>query len=98
MATATPAKRERPVEAEEIHPTEAIADNVLAMLGRPGSLHDVQVRPVGKGTYRVNIRTTCPHQMSNCVVETMSIPHSYYIRTDGVGRILESSPVIKRLY
>jgi hypothetical protein len=73
-----------PVEAE-------IVRNVLRRLGCPGGLHQVQVRPVYGGKYRVNVYVRS---------ETLSyrMAHSYFLEADDKGKLLASSPAITRAY
>ena len=68
-----------------------IGENVLDLLGRPDAQHWARVRYLWDGHYRVNI-----------VVGEMAafagIMHSYFVTVDSTGKILQSSPAIKKVY
>ena len=66
-----------------------IRSHVLRALGGPGGEGRVQVRPLWDEYYRVNI-----------VVEVgpgcFTIARSYFLRTDGAGNVLESTPKLTK--
>jgi hypothetical protein len=68
-----------------------IGNYVLHVLGKPPKLLTVQVRPLGGGNYRVNVRIG---DAAACA----KIPHSYFVRADGNGTILAATPTLRRHY
>jgi hypothetical protein len=70
---------------------DLIGEQVVHMLGTPEDLLKVQVRGVGSDRYRVNVfvgKDVCSGR----------IAHSFFLRADGEGNILTSSPDVARLY
>jgi hypothetical protein len=66
-----------------------IRGHVLRALGEPGGTGRVQVRPLWGDYYRVNV----------VVGEgpgRFTIARSYFLRADGAGAILESTPKLTR--
>ena len=61
-----------------------IGGQVLRALGKAGKGR-VEVRPLWEGYYRVNVVVG---DGPGCV----TIPHSYFLKADGAGNVLESSP------
>jgi hypothetical protein len=80
--TSVPACRER---------DEAIRAAVLRILGRPARLFRVAVVALWDNNYRVNVLTG---DDASAVV----IPNSYFVTADESGKILDSSPPIRKLY
>src|SRR5688572_24702481 len=68
-----------------------ILDTVLGELGRPTEEYRVQVKRLWGGTYRVNV-------LVGPDVTSFKVAHSYFLRTDGNGKILSASPPLKRVY
>ncbi len=68
-----------------------IGERILHILGEPDSLLAVQVRHLWAVNYRVNVLVG-PHVASARVV------HSYFLRADSQGNIIESTPTISKLY
>jgi hypothetical protein len=68
-----------------------IATNVVQSLGAPADLLKVQVRPLGRDRYRVNV-------FVGKDPSTARITDSFFLTTDDEGKILTSSPEIARLY
>jgi hypothetical protein len=66
-----------------------IRGHVLRALGEPGGTGRVQVRPLWGGYYRVNVVVG---EGPGC----FTIARSYFLRTDGAGAILESTPKLTR--
>ena len=88
----SPAEREPGSGGQEAGLLEAVVrDNVLSVLGRPLGLHRVQVTRVWGDNYRVNVFVG-PDAAS------VTLPHSYFLRADGNGKILASCPPIARAY
>jgi hypothetical protein len=71
--------------------SEAIRKQVVRSLGSPVDLLNVQVKPVGADRYRVNV-------LVGKNVTTGRISDSFFLKADGDGKILTSSPEIVRLY
>src|SRR3954464_9428990 len=70
---------------------DLIKINVMNALGSPEDLFRVQVRPVGKHSYRANV-------LVGKDATSARVVNSYYLSTDGEGTILSSTPEIMRLY
>jgi hypothetical protein len=68
-----------------------IAEQVVHLLGKPENLHQVQVRPLWGNYFRVNVLTG-PDAAS------FRVANSYFLRADGDGNIVESTPKIIRQY
>jgi hypothetical protein len=66
-----------------------IRGHVLRALGGPGGTGRVQVRPLRDGYYRVNIVVG---EGPGC----FTIARSYFLRTDGAGNVLESTPKLTK--
>src|SRR5262245_3484340 len=69
----------------------AVRDNVLSELGSPPGLQRVQVRRLWGGCYRVNV-------FVGAGAASLRVAHSFFLRADGDGRALASSPAITRVY
>jgi hypothetical protein len=68
-----------------------IAEQVVQSLGSPADLLKVQVRPLGRDRYRVNVfvgKDGTPARIAD----------SFFLTADDQGKILKSSPEIARLY
>ena len=66
-----------------------IGGRVLRALGGAAGKARVEVRPLWEGYYRVNV----------VVGESpgrVTIPHSYFLRADGAGNVLASTPALPR--
>ena len=68
-----------------------IGKQVMHALGHPANLYNVQVRPLWKGRYRVNILVGADATSVTCA-------QSYFVVTDGEGNIILSNPKITRQY
>ena len=68
-----------------------IGKQVMHLLGRPANLYHVQVRPLWKGRYRVNVLVGPDATSVTCA-------HSYFVVADGDGNIILSNPKITREY
>jgi hypothetical protein len=66
-----------------------IRGHVLRVLGEPGGTGRVQVRPLWDGYCRVNLVVG---EGPGCV----TIARSYFLRADGAGTILESTPKLTK--
>lgn len=69
----------------------AIQTTVLRILGRPTRLFRVAVMPLWDNNYRVNV-------MTGEDATSVCIPNSYFVTADGFGRILSSTPHIRKQY
>ena len=67
-----------------------IGKHVLRTLGRPGGLHQVQVRPLWPEHYRVNVFVGD--------AASARIAHSYFLVADSDGNVVKSIPGITRQY
>jgi hypothetical protein len=77
-------KRERQQIAE-------IGKHVLRTLGRPGGQHQVQVRPLWRDHYRVNV-------FVGLDAGSAKVAHSYFLVADSEGNVVESTPRITKQY
>ncbi len=68
-----------------------IATKVVQSLGSPADLLKVQVRPLGRNRYRVNV-------FVGKDAASGRIADSFFLTADDRGKILTSSPEIARLY
>ncbi|MGL4554133.1 MAG: hypothetical protein ACRC33_23465 [Gemmataceae bacterium] len=68
-----------------------VADGVMSALGRPAEFLRADARQVWGDSYRVNIFVG-PHAGSARVL------HSFFIKADGDGRILNATPPLAREY
>jgi hypothetical protein len=66
-----------------------IASHVLRALGGAAGKGRVEVRPLWDGYYRVNVIVG---QSPGCV----TIARSYFLRADGAGKVLESTPELTK--
>jgi hypothetical protein len=66
-----------------------IAEQILHALGTPGVQHRVQVRSLWEDFFRVNI-------LVGEDAASLKVAQSYFLKTDGAGKILESTPAIVR--
>jgi hypothetical protein len=66
-----------------------LGEQVIHMLGKPAGLHKVQVRRLWEGGYRVNV-------LVGPDAASVKIAHSYFLKVDGDGNIVESTPKIIR--
>ena len=90
----TKQENERHAEIEDQqreHRRAVIARQVLALLGRPGDLYRVEVRPLWERRYRVNVLTGGSSASA-------AIAHSYFLETDADGKIVTATPEITRRY
>jgi hypothetical protein len=91
-----PIKQQREQHDEDVrHERETrnarIGEQVLRALGEPGDLVKVQARPVGENAYRVNV-------FVGADVASARVANSYFLVVDGDGKIVVSTPEIKRQY
>ena len=91
----TMTQEREPKEGLQQHKRETlhalIAEQVMHILGEPGGLHKVLVRPLWQDHYRVNVFVG-----ANAVLA--KIANSYFVQADGDGNIVKASPKIKRQY
>ena len=89
------AQQHQPHEGVEQHQRAMldalIGEQVIHILGEPDSLHKVQVRPLWKDHYRVNV-------LLGEDAFSARIARSYFVEADGEGNIVASSPKITKLY
>jgi hypothetical protein len=68
-----------------------IGAQVIHTLGKPGDLHDLQVRRLWEDHYRVNV-------FIGADAASAKIANSYFVKADSDGNIIESNPKIKNQY
>jgi hypothetical protein len=68
-----------------------IAEQVMHLLGTPGSLFAVQVRRLWNGFCRVNV-------FVGTDASAVKVANSYFLKVDGDGIIVESNPTITKQY
>lgn len=98
MAKSTKLPQAPPDEPEPIKASsagrkqaDAIRAGVLAVLGRPTKLFRVAVLPLWDNHFRVNVLTGED-------VSAVVIPNSYFVTAADDGKILGSTPPLKKLY
>jgi len=91
MPTKQQAGQPGPGEQGGRTPDAAIGEHVLYALGRPGDLRRVEVRRLWEGHYRVNVFVGAGTGVAR-------IAHSYFLVTDGAGRVTASTPDLIRRY
>lgn len=64
-----------------------IAEQVLHRLGPPEDLRQVQVRPLWENYFRVNV-------LVGPDTASVKVAHSYFLKVDDDGNIVESVPVL----
>jgi len=69
----------------------AIGGHVLDLLGRPDLPHQVRVRHLWDGRYRVNVLIGADGAFAE-------IAHSYFLSVDDDGNIIESAPPLRKRY
>jgi hypothetical protein len=67
-----------------------VGEQVLHAVGEPDSLLCMQVRPLWKGHYRVNV-------FVGVDAASARIAHSYFVVADDEGKVLKTTPMIQRL-
>jgi hypothetical protein len=85
---AQPADLKQP---ERVSRDEVISGHVLRALGRPCTLHRIQVRQLWEDHYRVNV-------FVGSDAASALIAHSYFLIAGEDGTILASTPKILRRY
>jgi hypothetical protein len=68
-----------------------IEEQVMHTLGQPNDLHRIQVRPLWKHRYRVNVFVG-PDAVSG------KIANSYFVEVNNDGKIVAARPTITRQY
>jgi len=66
-----------------------IGEQVIHLLGQPNALMRVQVRKLWEDRYRVNVFTTSDDGSA-------VVAHSYFLVTDGKGKIISANPTITK--
>jgi hypothetical protein len=85
-------KREKERRKQESHLlTAAIGKQVMTDLGQPGDLRAVQVRQLWDDHYRVNV-------LVGPDAASVKVAHSYFLVADGAGKVVASTPAIKKHY
>jgi len=68
-----------------------VRQQVIHALGKPDDLLTVQVRPLWATNYRVNV-------FVGVSMPCARISHSFFLVTDGDGKIVDSTPKLERRY
>jgi hypothetical protein len=68
-----------------------IEQHVMRTLGPPEGLHRVQIRPLWDNCFRVNV-------LVGADGASAKVLHSYFLITDGLGKVVASTPKIVRQY
>ncbi len=68
-----------------------IGRHVIRALGAPDGLHSVQIRPLWGHYFRVNV-------LVGADPVSTKVAHSYFLVTDGLGKVVASTPTIVRQY
>jgi hypothetical protein len=68
-----------------------IGEQVMNALGKPSNLHKLLVCRLWKNHYRVNV-------FVGELAAGMTIAHSYFVKVDGDGNIIQSTPRITKRY
>ena len=90
MPTNQQEKQHRDQEKQEFNELNAlIGRHVMGTLGQQADLHKVQVRRLWENYYRVNI-------LVGLDATSAKVAHSYFLKVDGDGNIIESTPNIQR--
>jgi len=90
MPTNQQEKQHRDQEKRERNELNAmIGKHVMGALGKQTGLHKVQVRRLWENYYRVNI-------LVGPDAASAKVAHSYFLKVDGDGKIIESTPNIQR--
>jgi hypothetical protein len=90
----TAQRRDRHEEMKE-HERETmnavIGEQVIHILGEPGDLLQMQIRLLWENSYRVNV-------LIGADAACAKVANSYFVKTDGDGNIVESTPQITKQY
>ena len=83
-------------EAESEKPARSqhqaiIGEQVMHTLGQPKSYHQVQVRKLWSGRFRVNV-------FVGADLTSAIVAHSFFLVTDDAGQILAATPRITKQY
>jgi hypothetical protein len=90
---APPPKKQRSEPDKTLHHqvNAVIGQHVVAALGRPAHLREVQVRPLWDNCYRVNV-------LVGAAANAVTVAHSFFVVADTNGNILDATPKLNRLY
>jgi hypothetical protein len=80
-----------PEEQERQQRNSIIGQQVLRLLGQPGDLHRVEVRPLWEDHYRVNV-------LVGVDAAAAKVAHSYFLVAGSDGNIRAATPTITRQY
>ena len=91
-----PTTGQREPDRDTAHPdrdrlNRLIGERVLHVLGEPGGLQQVQVRPLWQEHYRVNV-------LVGAELTSAKVAHSYFLATDRAGNIVTATPEITKRY
>jgi hypothetical protein len=90
MPTAQQPEQPKNLSEAKSKPVDAfIGEQIVQNLGRPADLHRVQVRRLWENFFRVNI-------LVGPDAASAKVAHSYFLKVDGDGNILESTPKMQK--
>jgi hypothetical protein len=90
MTTAEQPEQPKNLTEPKGKPVDAlIGAQIVHILGRPADLHKVQIRRLWENYYRVNI-------LVGSDAACAKVAHSYFLKVDGDGNIIESTPKVQR--
>ncbi len=82
-----------PVKPETL---QSIRKILLAQLGRPKNLKNVEIKPISKNKYRVNTVVEVFEEQS--MFPSITRPHSYYVIDKGNDEAFEFYPPVVKTY
>lgn len=92
MATKTEKQQQAEQHDQDARHLQAtIGKQVMQSLGQPNNLQKLEVRHLWKDNYRVNI-------FVGQDAASLRVAHSYFLLTDGSGKVVASNPKITRQY
>jgi hypothetical protein len=92
MSTIQPSDRDKELDRHQRDSlNDLIGKHVVRSLGSPRDLLKVQVRPLGRDRYRVNV-------LVGKTAGSARIADSFFLTTDPDGNIVTSSPEIAKIY
>ena len=94
---ATVEKKESEPKAPDLRPTVALG--VLSLMGRPQNLHEIVVKPLWDNRFRVNVWCHVAQAKEiTALYDPKLITDSFFVWTNPLGDIVQTSPEIKKKY
>jgi len=91
LPVTNPPSGAEPAESKSNSAQAAICRHVLGVLGRPVDFLRITVRQITSEGHRVNV-------VVGPDMATARIAHSYFITSDELGKVLNSTPIITKQY